>query len=277
VAEECRVRPPKARVNLMSALALSVLATFAVSLISFVGLFFIAARLWNDRLEVRAVSFAAGVLLASTFLDLLPEALKEAPSIPEALTVTLLAMVGFFFVERVIHSWHGHTHGEPAHPGEHPGEIHHVEHGTASRYLILLGDGVHNAIDGVAIAASFITSPAVGLTTTLAVMAHEIPHEVGDYAVLVRGGYSRKRALIYNFLSGLTAVAGAVMTFMFGEFVEHHLSWFVAATAGMFLYIAAANLIPELHHQRLRGRFLYGGPFLLGILTVAVLTSVIVE
>lgn len=244
----------------MNAFWSSILATFGVSLLSFVGLIFVA-RNWKERAEMRAVAFAAGVLLATTFLDLLPEALEHVTGDSMILWATLGAMVLFYYLERLIHGRHQH-HGEESHAGHH----------TASRYFILVGDGIHNFIDGVAIAASFIVSPELGILTTLAVAAHELPHEVGDYAILVRSGYSRARALFFNFLSGLTAVLGAVATFVAADFVEANLAWFLAAVAGMFLYIAAANLIPELHHQRVKGKFIYGLPFFAGVLVIALLT-----
>lgn len=250
----------------MSALASSLLATFAVSLASLVGLVFLFKKFWNARNEIRVVGFAAGVLLAAAFLDLLPEALAESDNNPDIFLAALVAMVGFFLAERVIHGTPGHRTDES-----------HIGHHASSRYFILFGDGVHNFIDGVAIAASFIVSPELGLATTLAVIAHEIPHEVGDYGILVRGGYSPRRALFYNFLSALTAVLGALATFAFGGFVEDHLALFIAATAGMFIYIAAANLIPEIHHQRAKGKFLYATPFVVGVVLIAGLLNLIAE
>ena len=245
----------------MSAFLNSILATFGVSLLSFVGIVFVV-RNWKEQAELRAVAFAAGVLLATTYLDLLPEALEHAAGDASVLAAALAAMVAFYYLERLIHGSHQH-HGEESHTGHH----------TASRYFILVGDGIHNFIDGVAIAASFIVSPELGILTTLAVAAHELPHEVGDYAILVRSGYTRLRALFYNFLSGLTAVVGAAAVFAAGDLVEANLAWFIAAVAGMFLYIAAANLIPELHHQRVKGRFIYGLPFFAGVIVIVLLTT----
>lgn len=246
----------------MSALAASVLATVGVSLLSFVGLV-LTGPLWNERTELRLVSFAAGVLLATAFLDLLPEAIEHSGD-PTVLTAALVAICGFFFLERIIHGRHTHT-GHESHLGHH----------STSGYFILFGDGIHNFIDGVAIAAGFTVSPELGILTTVAVAAHELPHEVGDYAILRQGGFSRMRALLYNFLSGLTAVAGALVTFVFQDFVTDHLAILMAAVAGMFIYIAAVNLIPELHHQRVKGRFLYATPFIIGVLLIPFLLGVL--
>lgn len=246
----------------MSALAASILATVGVSLLSFVGLV-LTGHLWNERVELRLVSFAAGVLLATAFLDLLPEAVEQAGA-SEALLAALVAICGFFLLERIIHGRHTHT-GQESHLGHH----------STSGYFILVGDGIHNFIDGVAIAASFIVSPELGILTTVAVAAHELPHEVGDYAILRKSGFSRTRALTFNFLSGLTAVAGAVTTFAFQDFVTENLGILIAAVAGMFVYIAAVNLIPELHHQRIKGRFLYATPFIVGVLLIPLLLAVL--
>lgn len=245
----------------MSAQVSALVATFGVSLLALVGLA-LTGRFWNQRIELRSISFAAGVLLATTFLDLLPEALELSDGNTKVLVATLAAIVAFYYLERLVHGTHRHT-----------GEESHVGHHTASRYFILIGDGIHNFIDGVAIAAGFLVSPELGIATTAAVAAHELPHEVGDYAILIRGGYSRKQALLYNFLSGLTAVAGAGAVFLFEGALTQHLDVLMAAVAGMFIYIAAVNLLPELHHQRLKARFVYGLPFLLGVLLIPVLMA----
>jgi len=243
----------------MSPLTQALIATFLVSAVSLAGIVFIFSE-WSDRLEVLSLSFAAGVLLGTTFLKLLPEAVHLNPS-PGVFIAPLLSMSAFFMLERFLHGFHGHEAG----------------HATLSRYLILVGDGFHNFIDGVAIASSFIVSPAVGVATTLAVAAHEIPQEIADYGVLVSGGLGRLRALLLNFLSALSAVLGACACFLLGDFVNQHLSYFMAATAGMFLYIAAADLIPELHHSRWRNSWLCSVPFFAGILLMGVLTAVLPE
>lgn len=248
----------------MSPFVASLLATFGVSLLSLAGLVFFFRGGLSRRSELRLVGFAAGVLLATAFLDLLPEALEAAADGSDVLGATLLAMVAFYYVERFIHGTHQHGHDES-----------HVRHHASSRYLILFGDGVHNFIDGVAIASAFLVNPELGVAATLAVAAHELPHEIADYGVLIHSGLSRGRALFYNFLSALTAVLGAFAVFAARDFVEPHLGLFLAAAAGMFLYIAAANLIPELHHQRVKGRFIYGLPFILGILAIWAVTVIV--
>jgi zinc and cadmium transporter len=130
-------------------------------------------------------------------------------------------------------------------------------------------------VDGVVIGASFLAAPALGVATTLAVAAHEIPQEIADAALLLRSRFSRRAALLLNFASGLTAVVGAAAIFLFREAVESHLAWFMTATAGMFLYIAASDLIPELHRPRPASSWLHTLPFLLGIALVAALSAML--
>jgi len=239
----------------MTPLVQSLMATVLVSTISLVGVFFVR---WSSRVEEIMLGFAAGVLLATAFLDLLPEAVTTNPTDPHLFTAALAAMVLFFVLERLVHAFH----------------LHEESHASASSYLILIGDGLHNMIDGIVIAASFLVSPELGLTTTIAVAAHEIPQEIADYAILVRR-FSRPRALLLNLVSGLTAVVGAVMCWGFRELIEPHLGWALTATAGMFIYIAASDLIPELHHVRRRGSWTYVPPFLAGIGLIAIMVAAI--
>jgi zinc and cadmium transporter len=241
----------------MPPLALALLATFAVSLVSFAGIVIAFSGRWNERREMLLLSFAAGVLLATVFLELLPEAVARAGGDSHIFSAALAAMIGFFFLERFLHGFH----------------VHEESRAVASRYMILIGDAVHNFVDGVVIAASFLASPALGLTTTLAVIAHEIPQEIADYGILVRGRLTPRQALLMNFLSGLTALLGALICFGFRESVEGHLSWFLTATAGMFVYIAASDLIPELHAPRHRGNWIYTAPFILGVALMAGVTA----
>lgn len=241
----------------MPPLAQALLAAFAVSAIALVGIVFVFRRRWSHRSEMAFVSFAAGVLLGSAFLELFPEALAQAGGDASGLFVApLAAMIAFFFLERFLHGFHGHDGGRSQAPGT----------------LILIGDGLHNFVDGVVIAASFLASPALGVATTLAVAAHEVPQEIADYAILARGT-SPRRALLLNFASGLTALLGVVACFLVEDLVRTHLATCLTATAGMFIYVAGADLIPELHHHHdERGGWLHTAPFVLGIALVAALS-----
>jgi zinc and cadmium transporter len=227
-----------------------------VSLISLVGVFVVR---WSDRVEERLLGFAAGVLLATAFLDLFPAAVVRSSGDTRVFAAALGAMILFFVIERLLHAFH----------------LHEESHAHTSGYLILIGDGLHNLIDGVVIAASFLVSPELGLTTTLAVAAHEIPQEIADYGLLVSGRFSRQRALALNFASGLTAMVGALLCWAFRARIERHVGWALTATAGMFIYIAASDLIPELHHVRRRGSWAHTLPFFAGIVLIALLVAAV--
>ena len=253
----------------MPAEAQALLATLWVSALSFAGIALVFGRRPGARGEIVLLSFAAGVLLATSFLEIVPEAVERAAGDGRVFTATLGAMIGFFVLERFLHGFHVHEEGAAPHPGEH---LHgpHAGHAGASRYLILVGDGLHNFIDGVVIAASFAVSTELGLVTTFAVTVHEVPQELADFGILVAGGFSVRTALLVNFLSGLTAVLGAVCFFAFAP-TEHHLGWLLATTAGMFIYIAGSDLIPQLHHHpHGASRWIYG-PFLGGVAVIALL------
>jgi len=210
-------------------------ATFIVSLISLVGLFFFSLRrTLTHKIILGLVAFAAGTMLATALLHLLPEALSQATS-QEVLLWVLGGFILFFLVEKIFHWRH-------CHEADGDCRIH------AFAYLNLFGDGLHNFIDGLLIAASFVADIHLGYVTTLAVLAHELPQEIGDFGVLLHAGFSRAKALAFNFLTALTAVAGAVV----GYFLAQTAAWLpilLALTAGGFLYVAAVDLLPELRQH----------------------------
>lgn len=181
-------------------------------------------------------SFAAGVLVTTALIDLLPEALEhlQETGSQDVFTPVLAAIIAFFLLERSL-LWFHHHHG-----------THDIKPGI---WMVTLGDGLHNFIDGVAIASMFMISPALGITTALAVAAHEIPQEIADFSILLSRGLSRSKALLFNASSALTAFVGALLTYFVGDFIEPYLGSITAFTAGMFIYIALSDLIPELHHD----------------------------
>ncbi|MEO8605733.1 MAG: ZIP family metal transporter [bacterium] len=244
----------------MSPLAQAVIATFLVSTISLVGVVFLFTE-WSARRGMIFMSFAAGVLLATAFLEILPEALARYDGDGNLLAATLAAIGAFFVLERALHGLHEHDAQE--------------SHAVPSGYLILIGDTVHNFVDGVVIAATFLVDPALGIATTVAVAAHELPQEIADYGILLSSNFSRASALWWNFLSGLASVLGALVCWQFQSFVEPHLAWVMAATAGMFIYIAASDLMPELHHTGPRDALRYTVLFFVGVLLIAGLGLVI--
>jgi len=216
----------------MPTLALIVFATLAGGILSLAVAALFALGLPNRWLP-RLTGFSAGVLLAAALLDLLPEA--GAALEPQALFATVLAgLLGFFVLERIALWRHDH----------------HLDGGAVAGRLVLIGDGFHNFVDGVLLAAAFLTSPSVGWAATLAVIAHEIPQEAGDFLLLRLSGYSRARAFLYNALSSLAAVVGGVMGYFLMEDARAALPYALALAAASFLYIAVADLMPFLHRQR---------------------------
>lgn len=209
-----------------------ILATFIISLISFVGVFTLALnkKLLNS-IVFYLVALAAGALLGGAFFHLIPEAFAEFPEAPIFVYV-LTGFILFFMIEKVLH-WR-HCHKEHC-------EIH------TFAYTSLIGDSVHNFIDGLVIAAGFMVNPALGITTTVAIALHEIPQEIGDFGVLVHGGFKKTKALFYNFLTAVTAVIGGIV----GYFVSNptFLSFLLPFTAGGFIYISASDLIPEIRKE----------------------------
>lgn len=212
------------------------IAVTAVSLISLAGIFFFLKEKVMNRILFFLVSFAAGSLLGAAFLDLLPEALGSG--LKESIPFFVLIGVLFMFVlEKFLH-WHHH------HIGEGENETH------PFTYLSLIGSALHNFTDGVIIAVSFVESTPLGIIATIAIIAHEIPHEIGDYAILIYGGFSRMKAALFNFLSALAAVLGAVIAYASSGLVEHSGPYMSAFAAGGFIYIAGTDLIPEIHKER---------------------------
>ncbi len=209
-----------------------------VSVISFVGVFTLSLKEeFLKKYIFIFISLAVGGLLGGAFIHLIPEALESSlnPALTSALII--VGILGFFILEKFFH-WHHH--------GEDKNEPHIHPVGK----LVLLSDGVHNMIDGLVIGASFMVSIPIGIATTIAVVLHEIPQEIGDFAVLLHAGYSRNRALWLNFLSALSAVFGVIIAFVLGQAGESFIVWILPITAGGFIYIAVADLIPELHKTK---------------------------
>jgi zinc and cadmium transporter len=215
-----------------------------VSLLSFIGIFLISLRkAFLQKILLFLVSFAVGALFGDALIHLLPEAVGEGM---DPLRFGLYAVVGilvFFMIEKFLRWKHRHVF---EHKEDNP---HLKEHPKPLVWMNLFGDGVHNFIDGMLIAGSYLVSIPLGITTTVAVLIHEGAQEIGDFAVLIKGGLSRKKALFYNFLSALTAVVGGMLTLVIGSQVEWLTDFLVPFTFAGFLYLALATLIPELHHE----------------------------
>lgn len=212
----------------------------AASLLSGVGSIAVASLLLALPEGVRrtvipwSLPYAAGTLLGAAFLGLIPSALEALPAASVTGT-TLGGMVLFFALEKVV-LWRHAGHQAPT--GQ-----------KAAGTLVLIGDGLHNFVDGAVIAGAFLSGTALGVATTVAVIAHEIPHELGDFAVLLDSGYSRSRALAFNTLSALVSLGGALVAYLALEAVTGGVPYILALSAASFLYIASADLVPTLHRQ----------------------------
>ncbi|HIH25357.1 ZIP family metal transporter [Candidatus Woesearchaeota archaeon] len=231
----------------------AIISVLIVSLISLVGVFYFSFKSKSlKNILVYAVSFSAGALFGDALLHLLPEVIEESGFTLQVSLSILAGIILFFILEKFIH-WR-HCHSESS-KHVHPFVI-----------TNLFGDALHNFIDGLIIGASYLVSIPVGLATTLAVILHEIPQEIGDFALLIHGGMSKTKALLFNFLSALTSVIGVLVAIILSSRIEHITSYLVPFAAGGFLYIAGSDLIPELHKEvKIKNSLLQLFTLLLGI------------
>lgn len=217
---------------------------FVVVLVAFVSLFVFymedsTLRRWMPRL----IAVAVGVLLGDAFLHLLPDALDSGASSSMVFMATLGGILCFYLIEHVLHWQHDHRLEEA--PGKDAGP-------ASFARMNLLGDAIHNFVDGILIAGSFLTEPVLGVATTIAIVVHEIPQEISDIAVLVHGGYSKRRAVFLNVLCATACVVGAVATLLLSQWMELSLGALLAFTAGGFIYIATTDLMPLLRQASAR-------------------------
>ncbi|MBI2053996.1 MAG: ZIP family metal transporter [Candidatus Staskawiczbacteria bacterium] len=218
----------------MATLFLIILSAFLVSLISFIGIFTLSL---NEKILKKLlfyfVALAVGGLMGDAFLHLLPEATEEFGN-GNAFVFALAGFFLFLMVEKIIHWRHCHESDCKVH---------------TFVYMNLIGDAIHNFIDGIIIAVSFAISFKIGVASTIAIILHEIPQEVGDFGVLMHGGFGRKKALLFNFLTAITSVLGGIFGFYLLFLVEPLSKYLLAFAAGGFLYIAATDLIPEIQKE----------------------------
>jgi len=232
-----------------------------VSLISFVGVIFIGLKeSLLRRIVMTLVGFASGTLLGGAFFDLLPEAVDMINPPITIFYFVILGIIVFFCIEKFLY-WR-HCHEEEC-------QVH------TFAYISLVGDGVHNFIDGMIIAATFVRGFELGFITTLAVISHEIPQEIGDFGVLIYSGLGKRKALTYNFISALTAILGAIVTY-YVVYLRNNYTLLVPFAAGGFIYIAATDLMPELHKKSHAGESIIQLlSILFGLGLMAYLTSLI--
>ena len=221
-------------------------AAIALSVVGSIGGLLTASTflLLGDNIRTKlvpsAISYAVGTLLGVALLALLPQALDQLPP-PVALGTLLGGVMTFFMLEKAVLWRHCHD--------EHECEV----HTSSAASLVIIGDAFHTFVDGAVIAAAVLTSVPLGITTALAVAAHEIPQEVGDVAILLRAGYSRSRALTLNLMSGIGGVLGATAMLLASKSLPNVLPYVLAFAAGSFLYVAMADLIPDLHRGKIGG------------------------
>ncbi len=213
-----------------------------------VGIAAIAALKLSAKTLERMVSFSIGLMLATSLLHALPEALSNTVGIAsESLCFTLLASIlGFFLLQKMALMRHNHHH-------EHDGHNHHHGHDAhmagSGAWLIVLGGSVHNFTDGVVIAAAFVADIRLGVLTALSIAAHEVPHKLGDFVVMLNAGFSKKRAVVMDVLSSMTVLAGGLLGWWLLGSMQHYVPYLLVIAAGSFVYIAMSDLIPYVQHE----------------------------
>lgn len=237
----------------MTLLAIILAALFGGIASALVAAFALYAKLSSIE---RWVAFAVGAMLAVVFLDILPHALADGAAPSSLMAWVLGGVLFFFFLEKLV-IWR-HSHGDLTPQGHDAGghdhghghaHGHHGHDGGRSGLMVLIGDSLHNATDGVVIAAAFLADFRLGVVTSLAIIAHEIPQEVSDFFVLLHSGYSRRKAFLYNLLSSLAMVVGGVVAYFALERAEAYVTPVLAFAAASMLYVAVADLIPALHRR----------------------------
>lgn len=248
----------------MSPVIQAILASTLSSVFGLAGGFLLLwQQSWVRHFSKYFVSFAAGALLGAAFFDVLTEALAErGGSTVFVFTWVTVGFLLFFLIEKFL-LWHHHTHNHEA-----------EERVNVVIPLIIVGDAIHNFIDGTIIAATFFINPGLGLATALAVFFHEIPQEIGDFSIMIHSGMARRAVVLWNILGALVSPLGAVLTIIIADQTKTILLPLLGLAAGNFLYIAAADLIPEIHREQRVGRMaIQFGLFVIGILTIVQLAK----
>lgn len=224
--------------------------------------------LWKPSLTKKfitpLIAFGAGAFLGAVFLDILPEALGSTDEPHPVLLATLVGFVLFFTLERLIMKY----------VKRHDEHEKHADHTESLPYLLILGDTLHNFLDGIVIALAYIANPFLGLPTALAIAAHEVPQEIGDFSILLKLGWKKRTVLAVNIAQSLVTIPGVFLGYALGQTVELFLPSLLGVTAGIFLYIGASDLVPDLHHtsgHRYVARIIV--PFILAIVTISYVTS----
>lgn len=242
-----------------------IISVIIVSLISLLGILTLGInKKFLSRIISLLVAFSAGTLLAAAFLELIPESLENY----ESLLPVIIGIMLFFLIEAIIH-WHHHHEDKDR---ENISKLHPVV------FLSLIGDAIHNLLDGIIIGTSYLVSVPSGIATTIAIAAHEIPQEIGDFAVLINGGLSRSRALLLNFISALFAIVGAMISYSLLSKIESIIPIANLVAAGGLIYIATTDLFPRLHEERDTKKVLLQTlGVIIGIMVIALLVKFVAE
>lgn len=227
------------------------------------GLFIVWKADIAKKITTSLLAFAAGAFLAVSFLDMLPEAIEMVEEPHSIFIAVVVGFLCFFILERLLMRLHIHSRDHT-----------HSEHMETLPVLVILGDGIHNFLDGILIAIAFIVNPAAGLITAIGIAAHEIPQEIGDFSILLSQGWSKKKVIMVNVFQSLLTIPGVIIGYYAGVFLEPYLPYLLAGASGIFLYIAASDLIPEIHHRTGHGQFYRVViPFIVSILLIGILTT----
>lgn len=227
----------------------------------FGGILMLSNAALRKTLSLHAIPFAAGVMLAVSLLDILPEAIEHSEAGFILRVVLIVMVVAFFFEQFFLHLHHHEEH----------------ERTTlrASMPLIVAGDTIHNFIDGVAIAAAYLVDPALGFLVALATLMHELPHEMGDFGLMIAAGWKKSKVVLTNLLSSLSTFAGAGLVLVFGEIFEPHMGLILGIAGGLFLYIAASDLLPEVHEDHRDNPWHQAALLLAGVAVMWFLTGIL--
>ena len=193
----------------------------------------------TEKIITPLISFGAGAFLAAAFLDILPEAVERTNEPHDVFISALVGFILFFILERL----------KMIISGGHNAKHIHSEHTESLPFLLILGDCIHNFLDGIVIAIAYIANPVLGLPAALAIAAHEVPQEIGDFAILLNLKWSKKKIIIINIFQSLLTVPGVLVGYYISTFIEPYITLFLGGAAGVFIYLAATDIIPELHHR----------------------------
>lgn len=236
----------------MATLGYILISSLLLSFFALLGVFSLAWRKKSgEQILFFFVSLSAGTLMGGAFLHLMPEGIEKLP--PERFFImVLVSFILFYFIEKILHWHHCHEEGKCA--------VH------SFGYMSLIGDSIHNFIDGLIIAATFLVDVKLGVATTVAIGFHEIPQEIGDFAILLYAGVKKGRALIFNFLVALTIVIGGMVGYFLALRAENMIAYFLPLAAGGFLYVSTSDLIPEIRKERdVKKSLMSFGIFLIGL------------